>query len=463
MTSQYDADVIIIGGGPLGLCAAYYCAVKRNMKVLLIEQFTFESNIYGSSVGFGRQFRTCYSQKNMCQLAIEAISEWEYLKTKLNNPHLLNQTGCLWLGDSTVHSSEGNIEEAVKNLKELGQEYELIKGKDKIISRFPFIAGAVDGIESRNAVALFMKNGAVINVPSLVKSVKSALESSSHCTLMEQTKVTRIDYSDIQMIKVSTDKCQTFIGKKAILTPGAYINEVLPSLSPMFPYLIQMKIYLWVSTYFKIRDSVQGKDSPSEWPLWYFFGHPKEHKSDAATDYNLYYGFPCDGDDEEGYARVAPAFTSNEKWNFDNFPPPPVADQRKVDKDALHFTSCFVQQSMKDLEDTPNPEKTATCIACFAELTSGQPDDAGAGFVLDFVPDTDRRIVLTAGGWGMKFATIFGKILSDLASEGHTSYQDLIHPMNINRGVLIKEQVKTKGVNVTCATEQAVKFHRIWM
>ena len=306
-----------------------------------------------------------------------------------------------------------------------------------------------------------MKNGAVINVPSLVKSVKSAVESSSHCTLMEQIKVTRIDYSDTQMIKVSTDKCQTFIGKKVILTPGAYINELLPSLSPIFPYLIQMKIYLYVSTYFKIRDSVHGKDPPcSEWPLWYFFGHPKEHKSDAATDYNLYYGFPSDGDDEEGYARVSLAFTSNEKWIFDNFPPPP--DQREVDKNALQFTSCFVQQFMKDLEDTPNPDKTATCIAGFAELTSGQPD-AGAGFVLDFVPDTDRRIVLTTGGWGMKFAPLFGKILSDLASEGHTSsnYQDLIHPMNINRGILIKEQVKAKGV--TCATEQAAKFHRIWM
>ena len=461
MTSQYDADVIIVGGGPLGLCAAYYCAVKRNKKVLLIEQFTFENNIYGSSVGFGRKIRTCYSQKNLCQLAIEALSEWECLKKYLNNPHLLNQTGCLWLGDSTVHTSMGNIDEAVKNLKELGQEYKLIKRKDEIISKFPFIAGAIDGVDSRNAVALFMTNGAVINVPSLVKSVKSALESSSYCTLMEQTKVTRIDYSDDKMIKVSTDKGQTFIGKKAILTPGVYVNELLPSLSPTFPYLIQMKMHLWASTYFKIRDSVHSKDSPcSKWPSWYFFGQPKEHKSDAATDYNLYYGFPCDKDDEEGYVRVGPAFTSNENWDFDNFPPPP--DQRKVDKDALHFTSCFVQQFMKDLEDTTNPEKTAACIAGFAELTSGQPD-AGAGFVLDFVPNTDHRIVLTAGGWGMKFAPLFGKILSDLASEGHTSsnYQDLIHPMNINRGILIKEQVKTKGV--TCATEQAAKFHRFWL
>ena len=141
MASQYDADVIIVGGGPLGLCAAYYCA-ERNMKVLMIEQFTCE-NIYGSSVGFGRQFCICFSQKNLCQLAIEAIPEWEYLKTELNNPHLLNQTGCLWLGDSTVHNTEGYTEEAIKNLNELGLKYELIKEKDKIISRFPFIAGAV--------------------------------------------------------------------------------------------------------------------------------------------------------------------------------------------------------------------------------------------------------------------------------------------------------------------------------
>ena len=460
MSSSDEYDIIIVGGGPIGLCAAYYCAVNKNKKVLVIEQFTFENNIYGSSVGFGRQFRTCYSQKKLCQLAIEAGTDWDYLKTKLNNPHLLNQTGCLWLGDSSIHSSEGNIEKAAQNLEDLGQDYELIKGKDKIGSRFPFIARAVDEIQSENAVALYMKNGAVINVPSLIKSLTSALEASSQCTLIQSRKIACIDYSSIQVIKVSTDKGQTFTGKRVILTPGTYINDVLPSLSPKFPFSMKMIIYLWVSTYFKIKDSeaVPAKIPPSEWPLWYFFGGRKGKKGEA-TDYNLYYGFPSDKDDEEGYARVAPAFTSNEKWNFDNFPP--NTDQRKVDQDALNFTSQFVHRSMPDLEHSLNPEKTATCIAGFAELTSGEPDDEGAGFVLDFVPDTDHRIILTTGGWAMKFAAMFGKILADLAVDGKTSYQDLIKPMNINRGILFKDQAEIKGV--TSISEQAVKFHRIWM
>ena len=39
----------------------------------------------------------------------------------------------------------------------------------------------------------------------------------------------------------------------------------------------------------------------------------------------------------------------------------------------------------------------------------------GSGFNLDFVPETNNRIMLATGGWAMKFVSMFGKMLPDLA------------------------------------------------
>lgn len=51
-------DVIVIGGGPVGLAAAYEVA-KAGRKVIILEQNNF-FNHAGSSGGLARIFRTMY-------------------------------------------------------------------------------------------------------------------------------------------------------------------------------------------------------------------------------------------------------------------------------------------------------------------------------------------------------------------------------------------------------------------
>jgi glycine/D-amino acid oxidase-like deaminating enzyme len=48
-------DVIVIGGGPMGLSTAYHLS-KRQMRTLVLERFTFFNQL-GSSAGVSRQFR----------------------------------------------------------------------------------------------------------------------------------------------------------------------------------------------------------------------------------------------------------------------------------------------------------------------------------------------------------------------------------------------------------------------
>ena len=108
---------------------------------MVIEQYKF-GNTYGSSPGFSRQFRICYSELYLCKLAIESSKEWDKLMQEMNDISLLERTGCLWFGKATVESSEGNIDKAAKNLKELGVDYDLLEGKEEIKSdeRFSFLS-----------------------------------------------------------------------------------------------------------------------------------------------------------------------------------------------------------------------------------------------------------------------------------------------------------------------------------
>lgn len=457
-------DVIVVGGGPIGLSAAYHCAVKEGKKVMVIEQYNF-GNTHGSSPGFGRQFRICYSELYLCKLAIESSKEWDELMKDLNDNSLLERTGCLWFGDATVKSSEGNIDEAVKNLKMLSQPYDFLEGKEQIQSdeRFSFISDAVNDME--NPKALFVKDGGPINVPGLIEGLNRMLKSSGNADLIENAFVKCIDYSLDDEVRVWIGQQPQYIRtKKVILTPGTYVNHVLSSLTPTFKERINLTIYLWSSIYFKSKEvsrtlsSLSG--SSNKWPIWYFFGQPKEN------DLNCYYGFPSETK-RPNYARVAPAFTSNERFDFDLYPPD--ACSRPLDKDALQFTSDFVKKSMPSLDPKLTNDEPSTCVAGFAE--SCKEDDNGVGFVLDFLPgeNINDRIVVFTGGWATKFVPVIGKILKDLAIRGKTTplYSQLIKPMRIDRGVLltenaianIKSQQPVKGNNL----QRAAIFNKIWL
>ena len=71
-----------------------------------------------------------------------------------------------------------------------------------------------------------------------------------------------------------------------------------------------------------------------------FLGEPKAASSHGSVDYNSYYGFPSSSLHLPGKARVAPAFTSLEKFDFKFFPP--STENRPVDDATVGYTSSFV-------------------------------------------------------------------------------------------------------------------------
>ena len=64
-------DIAIVGGGPIGLAAALFCA-KQGKSVVVLEKSTFKNGL-GSSNGATRQFREMYVEKLLAQFATDAV------------------------------------------------------------------------------------------------------------------------------------------------------------------------------------------------------------------------------------------------------------------------------------------------------------------------------------------------------------------------------------------------------
>ena len=455
-----EYDVAIIGGGPIGLSAAYELACRRGKTVLLVEKRNV-LNQWGSSPGFGRQWRVPYAEKWLAQLAVQASSAWDDLMLQTSHPRLVDRTGVLWFGDPTRETAEGQIAPAKKNMEELKQEFSYYDKADDIRNRFPWISvGLTD-----NTVALFVSDGGTVDIKSTVNALLEQIFASGKVIVKEKTKITKIENTAEGVTLTSKDK-QVFKAKKLILTPGVYINQVLDSFSPQYPERLNLMIYLWSSVYYKLAiedktqvTSVSGRlprPSSDKWPVWIYFGPPTANPDPSKpANGNSYYGFPSDVRDAPFEVRVCPGFTSENKFDYLDYPP--KIKDRRLDDAAVEVNDEFVKTWMGGWVDSTKSDKKTTCVAGFAQQLDNSPDP-GQGFVLDFLPKTNNNIVICTGGWAMKFVPLFGRIVADLALDGAAPDYDIWPYMSWGRGIAKPVDTCSKGqTGPTCSHTKRFK------
>ena len=376
-------DVIIIGGGAMGLATAYELG-KRNARTLVLERFKF-MNQFGSSAGVSRQFRIPYPQEYMVKMALDSMPYWDALQSQTDKV-LLDKVGTLWFGDPNVHTTEGNIAEAIKSLEAEGVAYTALTSKD-IEEQYHFrnLPASYTGI--------FQADGASIDLAATLQTLYNLSSAFPHITLREETPVWQITQKE-QKFFVTTPE-GTFTSEKIVVVPGPYINNVLNLLD----FTVDVTYWEMTSAYFKkIKPDIQ-------YPTWFVFQQPT---AEGLHD-NLFYGFPGVTWDNPDYIRVAPDFVMKPLANPDQRTGIPNAQE-------LAYTSQWVKDHMTGLD--PTPYLTSTCLIALSNI-------AGKELLLDFAPSfvpNHQNIVVYATGWAAKFIPLLGKILSDMTLDGKTDY-----------------------------------------
>ncbi|HLU94101.1 MAG TPA: FAD-dependent oxidoreductase [Membranihabitans sp.] len=379
MNNNFDA--IIIGGGAMGLASAYQMG-KRKVSVLVLEKFKFLNQL-GSSAGYSRQYRIPYPEDYMVQMALDTQPYWDELQ-QYTRDTLMTKVGTLWFGDPNVHSTEGNIAGAEKAMSRLGVKYDSLS-VENIEEEFHFRN------LPENYTGLFQADGASIDLAATLQTLYDLNLQNSVVTLKDHCPVTQIERKG-DIFYISTPE-GTFTSPKLVITPGPYINEVLE--------LLDFKVAV---TYWEMSSAYFKKTQPDiQYPTWFVFQEP------VGENGNQFYGFPGVEWDYPGYIRVAPDFVVK---------PLTSPNQRTGQPNAreLLYTSEWIKNHMTGLD--PRPEKTSTCLIALSKLKNKE-------MLLDFAPPYvpgHPDIVIYATGWAAKFIPLLGKILADLAIDGHTSY-----------------------------------------
>ncbi|KAH7162036.1 hypothetical protein B0J13DRAFT_490543 [Dactylonectria estremocensis] len=390
-------DVIVVGGGPVGLAAAYEVA-KADKTVLVLEQNNF-FNQAGSSGDLARMFRTMYTEPFMADLAKKAMGLWDALE-KDAGVSLRWMSGLLNFGDKDIghDSPEGTLTGPICNLKRLNMTYKKLTVQE-IEAQYPFKDLNPDWL------GLYAPDNGVINVQQLLRSLLS-LAKDYGAQAKQHTAVKKIVTSDEDksiwhVHTLSHGRTEAvYATKKIIITCGSYVNHVL---KPSFDVSLNLKIWEMVASYYNANAGPSGTIFPS---MWFQFAPDKNNRS------QLFYGMPAVPWGPPNVVRIAVDAATR------TISDPDERQANILDPEDIRDTQDFIRDHIVGVDPTV-PASTVSCL---------QTNVYDNMFVLDFLPKeylrggAENSIAIFTAGWAMKFVPLLGKALAEMALNGKSEY-----------------------------------------
>jgi sarcosine oxidase len=365
--SHVKYDGVVIGGGVVGLAAAWHFRRLGPQRVLLLERFPW-GHRRGSSHGAARIIRSAYASPAYVHL-MRAVTreEWPRLEA-LAGARLVHPSPTCFFGRGTL------FETFAETMRAFPDEADLLSS-DKAARQFPELRfeDAAGAIVDRTA--------GVLAAHRTVEALRR-LCGESGVEMRDGSRVLGLE-SEPEAVRVHmTDG--VVLARHVLVAAGAWIGELLPFLSS------RLTVARQTIGYFRLEGPAEAMRI-GNFPVWGYLG-------ENANDF--YYGLP---EFEQEGVKVARHLTAGRRDD-----PEQAADP---DPEALEDLRRFAGARFR----RPVGERVGA-ETCLYTCTANED------FIIDRHPE-DLRIAFASAcsGHGFKFGPLTGRVLAELALLGKTS------------------------------------------
>jgi sarcosine oxidase len=358
-------DYVVIGLGALGSATAYQLA-SRGLRVLGLERFDL-GHRNGASHDTSRIVRRSYHTPGYVTLAGEAYADWAALGEVAGAPLVVPTGGIdLFPPDPAIPMAD-----YTDSLSACGVPFDVLDPA-QVLQRWPRV------ILPEGGLALHQADTGMVHAASTVATLQR-LARDRGAQLRDNTPA-RVVSADATGVTVTTPTGEVHCGR-VVVTADAWTNDVVGELGVQLPLTVTQEQV----SYFKPdrpEDFVPGR-----FPVWIWMDDPS------------FYGFPTFGEPAVKSGQdVGGRTTTGDDRDF-------VPDPANTAQLAAFMAATFPGSATEVLRT----------ITCLYTLT---PD---RDFVMAALPSHPEVVMGLGAGHGFKFTPTFGRVLADLATDGHTS------------------------------------------
>ncbi len=380
MKTEYD--YIVLGLGGIGAAATYWLARRAGEDVLGLEQFEI-GHVRGGSQDHSRIIRLSYHTPHYVELAKHAYGAWAELEADADEK-LIVKTGGL---DFTRPNTQIPISDYTESMDAAGVPYEWLDA-DEVMRRWP------QWRLTEDVSALYQEESGIAPAAKC-NAAHLRMARAYGATLRDGVAVTAIRDRDGE-IEVEAGGV-TYRTQQLVIAAGAWTNNLLAHFGQKLPLTVTQEQVVYYDT------PHAEKFAPERFPIWIWMDVPS------------FYGFPVYG---EAGPKVSEDVGGEEVTaETRSFEPNPNI-QARIDN--------FVRNYLPEAYGPPITIKTC--------LYTMPPD---RDFVLDALPGHPNVSLAVGAGHAFKFASLLGKILSELATDGASQYD--IEPFRADRAILLEE------------------------